>query len=166
MKTIADGYEPASSSSTALANHRCAPTRDRGPPLLAVIAKRILGASPSFSIQIVLQLVLCAFAGITVIRRRSRRRRRKFRWLSSCVSGANRVNGLTDAQNRSSSQMSFGLLNSEQDLILQPNLTRNISPIDSPSIQGCPNLIVSTTQLLAEHRPRAKGHTDQTASLR
>src|SRR5713101_2901653 len=35
-----------------------------GPPLLAVIAKRTLGASPSISVQIVLQLVLCAFAGI------------------------------------------------------------------------------------------------------
>jgi len=35
-----------------------------GPPLLAVIAKRILGASPSISVQIILQLILCAFAGI------------------------------------------------------------------------------------------------------
>src|SRR5207237_8503212 len=38
-----------------------------GPPLLAVIAKRISGASPSISVQMILQLVLCAFAGIILV---------------------------------------------------------------------------------------------------
>jgi membrane protease YdiL (CAAX protease family) len=35
-----------------------------GPPFLAIIGKRLLGGSPGFSIQIVLQLVLCSFAAI------------------------------------------------------------------------------------------------------
>ena len=38
-----------------------------GPPLLAVIAKRISGASPGISVQMILQLVLCAFAGIILV---------------------------------------------------------------------------------------------------
>ncbi len=37
-----------------------------GPPLLAIVAKRMSGAPPSISILIVFQLVLCAFAGVVI----------------------------------------------------------------------------------------------------
>jgi len=37
-----------------------------GPPLLAIVAKRMSGAPPSIRILIVFQLVLCAFPGVVI----------------------------------------------------------------------------------------------------